>query len=912
MSQQPTTDDDISPTPERRRTLAVGDTIAHKCAGNELRCIHWASQCATAVNRSNAKEYINNQSEDGSVLDETDENVNKINAPLCTPLTCIVDVQGFRFFIMCIPPVDDSNTLVYGKLSVDSPFLSDDPNINEQIKKMCRYMHLKNHFVPDANNHPMTVSSGSDFQGHLCEDGRVYLMNLSRAAPADLPQPGTNQILTHQLRPEFVQHYAKPLTGDAYRPEMEAMEDFTENAQQTCEASLHLHRVTIPALVNSIDNLSQILLDSSSLTNFLHINGVNMRHLGKMYTAAKYPHTKSLLLVEITSRSAKHVLNQTLRSISRKARAEMMNAEARGRSKKDDFMEHNSKLRQQLHVNVLDFLNLVVGQGEESDRFWENTMLPVMKNKFDLTIQMPKKRFVAFKLSSFLLAVQFHCGIKLQDHDKYDFSSAHPISADDVVSTFDDSKVKWKSNEMVEAFSHAARANVYMEKKDWGKALHALNLSLSLHKETYNFGSYCSQVEQAGILNKIADTFYNVNEFQEAIEFAKKALPLAPAFSIENSNSHLILMKAHFKLKDHTTSGKYFTKAKKTREWIWGKNHPCVIELTTTLADLFYAEDDLESAALYVEMALEKAEVNLGLNHNLCSELSLKYGILLAYRGSSKDSIRLLKRAVEFYSKSEFADDNESMLMLGKGGFSLSEVYAQNGEFDSAMESAMNSLKVRLNLKTGASNWTISLNEKNEAVIESYEQVASIFELQGNLEESIDYFEKALSLVKKNNEGKVDVGTFVGNIARIAKKILSLEVISQPLPMRNMLKQAADNHPSLRKGTKALEDTMDYIQIILCDSSPGTYLRMLLDHVSNVDGDESELPQLPASASFSGLTPSPAGQLAALSKMAEEIVEEEEALGRGVKGNRQSTTSKGGGGGYKGSRGRGGDKKVSM
>jgi len=143
-----------------------------------------------------------------------------------------------------------------------------------------RYMHLKNHDIGlDQHDHTSTLnlSSGSDFQGHLCEDGRVYLMNLSRAAPADLPDPGTNQILTHQLRPEFIQHYHKPLTGDAYRPEMEKFDDFLQNAEETCEASLELRNVTIPALVSSLDGLTKIPLDSRSITELLHVNGVNVR-----------------------------------------------------------------------------------------------------------------------------------------------------------------------------------------------------------------------------------------------------------------------------------------------------------------------------------------------------------------------------------------------------------------------------------------------------------------------------------------------------------------------------------------------------------------------------------------------------------------------------------------------------------
>jgi len=133
--------------------------------------------------------------------------------------------------------------------------------------------------------------------------------------------------------------------------------------------------------------------------------------------------------------------------------------------------------------------------------------------------------------------------------------------------------------------------------------------------------------------------------------------------------------------------------------------------------------------------------------------------------------------------------------------------------------------------------------------------------------------------MKMNSKGKVNKDS-IGNLGKLSKKILSLQVISQPLPMRNMLKQAAENHPSLKKGTKALEDTIEYVKIILFYTSPSAYLGMLLSHISNVDGEESELPQLPADASFTGMTPSPAAQLAALSKIAEESVDERAGEGK--------------------------------
>ena len=694
-----------------------------------------------------------------------------------------------------------------------------------------------------------------------------------RAAPSDLPSPGTNEIITHCLRPEFVQSYKIPLTGDSYRPEMEEMEDFKANAEEACEASLDLHNLTIPALTNSLDNLTEVALDSSSLTRLLHANGINVRYLGKVHNLAKYPHVKSLALVEICSRAAKHILNQTFRQISRKGRAEMLSAEARGRSRDEDFLEHNAKLRREMNDYVLDFLNLVLGMSEESDRFWEKSMLPLMKNKFNLSIQLPKKRYVVFKMASFLIALQHHCSLKLQDHDKYDFTTGCPIKSEDLVSAFDDSKVKWRTNDTVESFALAARGEEFMKKKDWGKALQALNLSLSLHKATFSFSSYNGQMEQAAILNNIADTFFNICEFQEAIDVAKKALSLTPKFSIENSRTYLIMMKAYFKLKDHTESGKCFTKAKKCREWIWGKNHPCVIELTVNLADLFYEDEDLESAAMYVNSALLKSEINLGLKHNLCSELSFKYGILLACRGSTKDSMRLLKRAVLHYSKEEFEGDNVSGVMLGKGEFSLCEVYAQTGDLENAMLSANTALERRMNLKSNGGGG-VTVEGKNAMVIESYQQVARIYELKGDLEQAIEFFEKSLSFIKMNNEGGMSKEK-VGVVYGLSKKILSLQVVSQPLPMRTMLKQAAENHPSLKVGTKAHEDTIDYVTIVLYNTSPSSYLGILLEHIADADGCEDNLPQLPSDVSFSGMTPSPAAQLAALSKIAEESVKNE-------------------------------------
>lgn len=49
LCQQPTTDEDTGPSEERRRALAIADTIQHKVAGHELRSTNWVQQAATAM-----------------------------------------------------------------------------------------------------------------------------------------------------------------------------------------------------------------------------------------------------------------------------------------------------------------------------------------------------------------------------------------------------------------------------------------------------------------------------------------------------------------------------------------------------------------------------------------------------------------------------------------------------------------------------------------------------------------------------------------------------------------------------------------------------------------------------------------------------------------------------------------------
>ena len=138
----------------------------------------------------------------------------------------MTDVGGFRFYVFCIPPIDEEQTLTYGRLNSTERFVMTEEHMNEQMKVVCRGMNLKIHSVDVADGEPPgIIASGRDFQAHSAKDNRGYIMNLAKAFPPDLPIPMTNQILTNQLRPEFVQAYSTPLSSDSLRCEVQDLKD---------------------------------------------------------------------------------------------------------------------------------------------------------------------------------------------------------------------------------------------------------------------------------------------------------------------------------------------------------------------------------------------------------------------------------------------------------------------------------------------------------------------------------------------------------------------------------------------------------------------------------------------------------------------------------------------------------------
>ena len=138
-----------------------------------------------------------------------------------------------------------------------------------------------------------------------------YLTNLADIIPIDIDIFGDGMPnFLNRLRPEFFCEYDKPLSADAFINISE--ENAAQDDIEVVEASRHLKHIKIPEFIKLLDSLAIMPIDSKSMTEALHSNGINMRYLGAIAEQTSLPHIKDIATVEILGRMCRNLLHQEL------------------------------------------------------------------------------------------------------------------------------------------------------------------------------------------------------------------------------------------------------------------------------------------------------------------------------------------------------------------------------------------------------------------------------------------------------------------------------------------------------------------------------------------------------------------------------------------------------------------------
>lgn len=368
---------------------------AGKVAGHELRGMAMAAHAAAALQR----EWVASA---GAPSTRTAAAISKRPPPVAPVLTSLVDVAGYRFVAMAVPPLDGEATLVLGPSSGagSGGFVQRAPLLSTLLRRMARTLNVKPHAITvrvpqdaaggaasPSSTRTVVVPLCGELQGHAGPDARFYLVSLAALPPPDMPPacatPHEEAIVlaTRRLRPEYVASLSgRPLSSDAFRHSLGASAptslpqppDAPGNDVEVAVAVQELTSGVAPAWVAALEAAGPAApVDSAALTASMHAAGVNARHLGRAAGLASSHHLREALEAEMVARVAKRTLARALREVALTAAPAVASSGAQL-----DASQRSSLLARALAGAASSLLNLVLGAGPDSEGFWVDVIAP--------------------------------------------------------------------------------------------------------------------------------------------------------------------------------------------------------------------------------------------------------------------------------------------------------------------------------------------------------------------------------------------------------------------------------------------------------------------------------------------------------------------------------------------------------
>jgi len=674
------------------------------------------------------------------------------------PLTCVVDYKGFRMLVMALAPLDEQKSLVHGPDS-EGVYLTS-TEVYENLSFVSQVLNLKEHLFhwgeekPPAYVHlsvftQLHKSDGykelesyvKEYVGDMpekesCED-HIYLAKVSDLLPVDLEVSSNKTDLSMKLRPEFFCNLETQLSADAFI-NMNEQETYIDDLE-VVEASRYLQSFQVPQLVELLDSLTILPVDSRSLTEAFHSNGVNVRYMGKVAELSNLPHIKEICYVEMVARTCKHLLSTQLTQIlfdsnsETRPRYETIDTnrdiqKAKSTEKKlpevseadEDLLNYhstpfrkraftkmiskklqmpneetvenlhqidpvtvkaNEELEKAQKEAVVDFLNLVFGVGQETDTFWNQILLPKAKEHFSSTCLERSK----VNLHALLFAVVFHCSLQLNFYTEVKLAKTEsPFYIENLEKICE--KTKTFNMKNVEYMFLAEKYSDYKQEKKHSLAMEASSLKLRVSKALNSDPDFYGE---PSLLSDIAQMLIDSKDYDNSISRVKEALIQIHPLHAQSVKSWCVLMKALMGKGMTEEALQCFDNALNAIEFHWGPYHPLHSTVYTTLGSLYSEQENYEDSLMLYKNALMCCLKVLGPNHPHTAEVYVELGDLYTRIDSFQDALNSMQKAYSIYESSL----GEDSLMAVTTGAQLSHLLVIGGKYERALPLISNCIK---------------------------------------------------------------------------------------------------------------------------------------------------------------------------------------------------------------------------
>ena len=228
------------------------------------------------------------------------------------------------------------------------------------------------------------IYSAVDLEGHKGLDGKYYLLDFSRVLPPESPnRKFQNPHLSRLLRPEFLKVYGTLLCSDAFSGFIQGTPEEDEITADINEATRYLRETHIPKMAMRIYEMMKEArvekpLSKFRLTEAMHSMGINCRYAGILRKHIKDEECRQFILAEVVARVIKNNLRWRLR---------------------EQHQILKLPLEEPYLRLVIDYLNLVFGNTQKSDEYWDTFLKKDAEHNFEDSLT-PEEFFPSFHLKS--------------------------------------------------------------------------------------------------------------------------------------------------------------------------------------------------------------------------------------------------------------------------------------------------------------------------------------------------------------------------------------------------------------------------------------------------------------------------------------------------------------------------------
>ncbi|KAL8230404.1 hypothetical protein R6Q57_000182 [Mikania cordata] len=357
-------------------------------------------------------------------------------------------------------------------------------------------------------------------------------------------------------------------------------------------AHSYYDEVALPKLVTDFGSLELSPVDGRTLTDFMHLRGLQMRSLGRVVELAeKLPHIRSLCIHEMVTRAYKHILEAVIASV-------------------ENFAELSATI-----VSTLNFLFGVWTADDKNQEFLEDQGLKLqwlqsfLAKRYGWKI---KDEHQYLRKLSVLRGLSHKIGLELVSRD-YDMDSPNPFRSSDVIS-------------MVPVCKHvlcsSADGRTLLESSkialDKGKLEDAVNYGTkALAKMIAVCGPYHRTTASAYSL--LAVVLYHTGDFNQATIYQQRSLDINER---ELGLDHPDTMKSYgdlsvfyYRLQHIELALKYVNRALFLLYFTCGLSHPNTAATYINVAMMEEGMGNVHVALRYLHEALKCNQRLLGVDH---------------------------------------------------------------------------------------------------------------------------------------------------------------------------------------------------------------------------------------------------------------------------------------------------------